>query len=228
MLRVRLTLFTADPAQAAALLQALGLISGEATADQRLFDASGGRIAVHKAGAGTHGLVILGFEAGVLDEFARRTRESGTAAEVVSGPDGEPTARVTMPGLTFTVDRGERELSTGVHPHLTVVCVWHTPATTSAARALRDIGARPRTGETSGPLDFAAKNGGLVSVRPAEQQRFELGFEYAGALSELLSRVQNAGFPAELVDIGADRFLRVPLPTGRYLIIAVRREEPGP
>ncbi|MHA7275522.1 VOC family protein [Arthrobacter sp. Hz1] len=226
MLRVRPTVITTDTERMASLLCVLGLLQAEGNAEETLFDAGGGRLAVHGAG---DGLGHIGFEAGDLAEFARRTRESGTAAELVQSDGGTAgfiaTVLVTTPGIAFAVHQGERAARAGVDPDLTVVCVWHTPDSVSAAKVLGDIGARPRPAAPDGRLEFEAKNGGLVSVRTGEHQSVEVGFEYTGDLPGLRDRVLRAGFPAVLG--GAGRFLSVSLPSGQPLTVTGPSDGPS-
>ncbi|MHA7154628.1 hypothetical protein [Arthrobacter sp. TMN-50] len=102
MLRARPTLLTTDTEQMASLFRALGLLRAEGNADQSLFDAGGGRIALREA---AEGLGVIGFEAGDLTVFARRTRESGTAAEMVE-PDGVTVVLVTTPRIRIHCPSG--------------------------------------------------------------------------------------------------------------------------
>ncbi|MBG6178908.1 VOC family protein [Arthrobacter sp. CAN_A1] len=219
MLRVRPTMITTDNERMAALFRTLGLLPAEGTAGETLYDAGGGRIALRRAGDGRN---RIGFEAGDLAEFARRTRESGTTAELAE-PDGGTAVhakivQVTAPGVAFTVHQGERAARSGADPNLTVVGVWHTPEPRAAAKVLGDIGARPQPAGQDGWVDFVAKNGGLVSVRAGDHQRVDVGFEYTGELPSLRDRVLGAGFPAVLASAGA--LLQVPLPSGEQMIIS--------
>lgn len=216
MLRVRPTLTTTDTERMSALLIALGLRQAEKTDDQTLFDAGGGRIALCED---TAGLDVIGFEAGNLTEFTRRTRQSGTAARLTESDRVAAVfvtaVLVTAPGITFTVHQGERAARPGVDPDLTVVCIWHTVDPVAAAKVLVDIGARPQPAAPDGELRFAAKNGGLVSLRAGEREGVDVDFEYTGDLPSLRDRVLNAGFPA----VVAGRLLRVSLPSGKSLMI---------
>ncbi|MHA7274727.1 VOC family protein [Arthrobacter sp. TMT4-20] len=217
MLRVRPTLITTDPQLLGDLLPALGMVQQQGTA---FFDAGGGRIALQP---GTAELTLLGFEAGVLEEFARRTAESGTAAEVIRDAAGMTAVRVEAPGQTIPVDQGERLLDPNVDHALTVVCIWSTPDPLRAARMLRDIGARPH-GPAAEATDFTAKNGGRVVVRTGGHQYFQMGFDYAGDVADLRLRVQHAGFSAEMSGTGRNRILTVPVSAHRSFTISERPE----
>ena len=84
----------------------------------------------------------------------------------------------------------------------------------AAAQTLRDIGARfrpfPDDDETA---DFAAKNGGVLMVRPAEgAPRAGLGFEYDGDLAALHGRLTEAGLQVRLTEEAFGRTLHVASP----------------
>ena len=220
MLRVRPTLISTDTQLPGILLPALGMVQRTGTA---LFDAGGGRIALQP---GPHEGTLLGFEAGILEEFARRTRESGTAAEVISSAAGAISVSVVADEQAFTVDQGERLLHPDADPALTVVCLWSTPTPLRAARMLSNIGARPlnTAADATEFTEFTAKNGGRVAVRPAAQQSFQLGFDYAGDVAGLRLRVLHAGFPAAISETGGTRILTVPASAHRSFTIRERPE----
>lgn len=217
MLRVRPTLITAHTKLLGDLLPILGMVQQPGTA---FFDAGGGRIALQP---GTAELTLLGFEAGVLEEFARRTAESGTAAEVIRDASGATTVQVEAPGRTIPVDQGERLLDPTADQALTVVCIWSAPDPQGVARMLRDIGARPRD-TAAEATEFTAKNGGLVAVRTGEYQDIQVGFDYAGDVADLRLRVRRAGFSAEMSRTEGNRILTVPVSAHRSFTI---RERPG-
>ncbi|GAA1118156.1 hypothetical protein [Arthrobacter flavus] len=216
MLRVRPTLITAHPKLLGDLLPVLGMVQQHGTA---LFDAGGGRIALQP---GTAELTLLGFEAGVLEEFARRTAESGTAAEVIRDAAGATTVQVEAPGHNIPVDQGERLLDPTADQALTVVCIWSASDPQGAARMLRNIGARPR--DTAEATEFTAKNGGRVAVRTGEHQDIQVGFDYAGDVADLGRRVRRAGFSAELSRTDGNRILTVPVSAHRSFTISERPE----
>ncbi len=235
MLRVHPLLHTPDPGQLGTVLVALGLAPAAQENGWMVLDAGGGRITLCPSGSGGES-TTLGFEVGDLGVFAQRTRASGTAAEVANDPDGVPRVQVSAPPLTFHAGLGERQLPTGPDPALTVVTIWRTPDTAGAAEVLANMGARvraatPDAGDASklpghGPMDFLAKNGGVVAVRRAPREEFEVGFEYAGDLTVLGERLVAAGF-ASRVTI-ADRHLTVDLGAGRPVRIAKQPEvDPG-
>src|SRR3982751_1248593 len=96
MLRSRPTHYTSRPELWVALLQALGLVRTVDDAGWWEFDAGSGRLAV---GAVEHGHPVdrsasFGVEVGNLAEFARRTEEAGTQAEVQETPDA-PTVQIS-------------------------------------------------------------------------------------------------------------------------------------
>jgi hypothetical protein len=61
--------------------------------------------------------------------------------------------------------------------------------------------------------DFAAKNGGILMVRPASgTPRSGLGFEYDGALEPLQERLATAGFQVSATEEAFGRTLHVANP----------------
>ncbi|HJW00135.1 MAG TPA: VOC family protein [Arthrobacter sp.] len=227
MLRSRPVHFTSRLDSWERLLTGLGLVKTVDDGTWREFDAGSGRLALHEAGPGSpeDGTTAFGVEVGNLAEFARRTNlaaeEAGTVpAELVRVDHGE-SCRVTGPdGFSFLADPAARAAdgtwatAADADPDLTVVEVWFTEDPGTAAQTLRDIGARfrpfPDDDETA---DFAAKNGGVLMVRPAEgPPRASLGFEYDGDLDALRSRLTDAGHQVRLTEEAFGRTLHVANP----------------
>jgi hypothetical protein len=227
MLRSRPVHFTSRLDAWERLLTGLGLVKTVDDGSWRVFDAGSGRLALHEAEPGSpqDGTTVFGVEVGDLAEFARRTNlageEAGTSpAELVQADHGQ-SCRITGPdGFTFLADPAARAAdgtwatSADADPALAVVEVWFTADPGSAAQTLRDIGARfrpfPDDDETA---DFAAKNGGVLMVRPAEgAPRAGLGFEYDGDLDGLRRRLAEAGHQVRLTEEAFGRTLHVANP----------------
>lgn len=222
MLRVRPLHFTSRLDSWDSLLTALGMARTENDAGWRVFDAGSGRLALHAvpAGAAEDGTTELAVEVGDLAEFARRTNmaaeEDGTApAELITADHGE-TCRITAPdGFSFLADKAAHgALGADADPALAVVGVWFTEDPAAASRTLQQVGARPRpVPDQDETADFAAKNGGILMVRPASgTPRSGLGFEYDGGLEPLRDRLASAGFQASVTEEAFGRTLHVASP----------------
>ena len=235
MLRVRPIHYTSRMDEWERLLTALGLVKTVDDATWREFDAGSGRLALHFAepGSAEDGSTDFGVEVGDLAEFARRTAESagtagapggsdgsgqGTRAEVLDAEHGSTCKVTAADGFSFLADPAVRAADGGwggapdADPDLAVVGLWFAANTSTAARTLRDIGARPRpipaTGAATGSAEeaesFTAKNGGILMIGTgapgAEQAAAGLAFEYSGDLGELRRRLEDAGEDAALVE----------------------------
>ncbi|WP_347109603.1 hypothetical protein AAHB33_03045 [Paenarthrobacter sp. S56] len=210
MLRARPIHHTSRPEPWTDLLEALGLVVTHGDNDRVEFDAGSGRLALHRtahasgAGSPQDGVTVFGVEVGVLDEFARRTREDGTIAEVTEGAQGETVQVTARDGFTFLADPAQRAAdgtwatSTEADPALAVVATWVSPDVAGSAQELRNIGARPRS-SADGEASFSTKNGGILRVvHGAEPESGELAFEYDGGLEPLLDRLHQAGIDARI------------------------------
>jgi hypothetical protein len=222
MLRVRPLHFTSRLDSWDSLLTALGMIRTENDGDWRVFDAGSGRLALHAvpAGAAEDGTTALAVEVGDLAEFARRTNlaaeDDGAApAELVTADHGEA-CRITAPdGFSFLADKAAHGAQCAdADPALAVVGVWFTEDPAAASRTLQQVGARPRpVPDQDDTADFAAKNGGILMVRPASgTPRSGLGFEYDGALEPLQERLATAGFQVSATEEAFGRTLHVANP----------------
>jgi hypothetical protein len=222
MLRVRPLHFTSRLDSWDSLLTALGMIRTENDGDWRVFDAGSGRLALHAvpAGAAEDGTTALAVEVGDLAEFARRTNlaaeDDGTSpAELVTADHGEA-CRITAPdGFSFLADKAAHGAQCAdADPALAVVGVWFTEDPAAASRTLQQVGARPRpVPDQDDTADFAAKNGGILMVRPASgTPRSGLGFEYDGALEPLQERLATAGFQVSATEEAFGRTLHVANP----------------
>ncbi|MEV7603874.1 hypothetical protein AB0N65_00350 [Paenarthrobacter sp. NPDC089322] len=211
MLRARPIHFTSRPEQWAELLEALGLVSTFEDKDWFEFDAGSGRLALHRVAAHDlagprDGATVFGVEVGVLDEFARRTREDGTIAEVTEAAHGETVQVTARDGFTFLADPARRAedgtwaTSVKADQALTVVATWVSPGVEDSAQELRNIGARPRTSDDESAT-FTTKNGGVLRiVHGAAAESGDLAFEYDGGLEPLLRRLIDAGIEARISD----------------------------
>lgn len=232
MLRVRPIHYTSRMDEWERLLTAVGLVKTVDDATWREFDAGSGRLALHfaEAGSAEDGSTDFGVEVGDLAEFARRTAESagtagapdgsgqGTRAEVLDAEHGSTCKVTAADGFSFLADPAVRAADGGwggvpdADPDLAVVGLWFAADPATAARTLRDIGARPRpvpgTGAATGSAEeaesFTAKNGGILMIGTgapgARQAAAGLAFEYAGDLGELRRRLEDAGEDAALVE----------------------------
>lgn len=219
MLRVRPLVYTPDLAGAARFLQALGLTPAQDPAPNSsyaVFDARAGRVALHacQPGSPEEGTAALGFDVGDVREFARRTAEAGTPAELSEEGHGLA-ARISAPdGTSFLGDVGPRGMGAPTAP-LTVLALWYTADIDPAVRILKSIGARPRISSDAGTWhDFNAKNGGLVAVHVHERTAVELAFEYDGDVRNLVGGLASGGFEPVIVDESYGRSLRVHAPWG--------------
>lgn len=233
MLRVRPIHFTSRLDEWERLLTGLGLVKTVDEPTWREFDAGSGRLALHlvEQGSAEDGTTSLGVEVGDLKEFARRTKESGaaeggTTAELIDADHG-PSCRITAAdGFTFLADPATRATdgswggSAEADPGIAVVGVWFSEDAVAAARTLRDIGAQPRPLPGSGAdintaesEAFVAKNGGVLMLGAGSGTgRAGLGFEYAGDLTALRERLNEAGNEAAVIEEAAIATLHVANP----------------
>ncbi|PRB40525.1 hypothetical protein CQ020_16310 [Arthrobacter sp. MYb23] len=206
MLRSRPIHYTSRPEEWSALLQALGLVRTVDDGDWREFDAGSGRLALAAVQHGhpLDGSTVFGVEVGNLEEFARRTEEAGTEAELHEGPDGITVRISADDGFEFFAFPAERAAdgtwatSGNAHPALTVVATWISPLVGLAANALSNIGARPRN-EDDESATFTTKNGGILRViHGADGANGDLAFEYDDGLEPLLERLKEAKIEARI------------------------------
>jgi hypothetical protein len=206
MLRARPTHYTSRPEQWSALLHALGLVMTADDGDWQEFDASSGRLALGSVvhGHPLDGSTVFSVEVGNLEEFARRTEEAGTQAEIHESPSGATVQISTDDGFEFFAFPAERAAdgtwatSGEAHPALTVVATWISPLVGVASNALSNIGARPRTKDDESAT-FTTKNGGILRViHGADAINGDLAFEYDGDLEPLLARLKTADIEARI------------------------------
>ena len=238
MLRVRPIHFTSRLDEWERLLTGLGMVKTVDEPTWREFDAGSGRLALHfvEQGSAEDGTTSLGVEVGDLKEFARRTKESGaaeggTTAELIDADHGQSCRITAADGFSFLADPATRAAdgswggSAEADPGIAVVGVWFSEDAVAATRTLRDIGARPRplpgTGTGSGDTDsgtveseaFTAKNGGILMVGAGTGSGSAgLGFEYAGDLTALRERLNEAGDEAAVIEEAAVPTLHVANP----------------
>jgi hypothetical protein len=234
MLRARPIHFTSRLEPWTELLEALGLVVTSADPDRVEFDAGSGRLALqrvsprqaeaqhnseslhqsdslhhpeslHHSGA-RDGSTVFGVEVGVLDEFARRTRDDGTLATVTESAQGETVQVTGRDGFAFFADQAKRAAdgswatSHKADPALAVVATWVSPDVVGSARELANIGARPRTAADESAT-FTTKNGGILQVvHGTVPESGDLAFEYDGGLEPLLERLHEAGIDARIED----------------------------
>jgi hypothetical protein len=172
----------------------------------REYDAGSGRVAVGSVDHGhpLDGSTIFGVEAGNLEEFARRTEEAGTQAELHQTPDGATVRISTEDGFEFFAFPARRAMdgtwttSSEADSALTVVATWVSPFVGLAANDLRNIGARPRS-EDDESATFTTKNGGILRIiHGADATNGDLAFEYDGGLEALLDRLRAAKVEARI------------------------------
>ncbi|MDD7835972.1 MULTISPECIES: hypothetical protein [Paenarthrobacter] len=208
MLRARPIHYTSRPEQWTALLHALGLAATVDDGDWLEFDAGSGRLAVARVEHGhpLDAITVFSVEVGDLEEFARRTEDDGTQAEVHQTPDGATVQISADDGYEFFAFPAQRAAdgswatSPEADPALTLVATWISPLVGVAVNDLRNIGARPRTQDDESAT-FTTKNGGILRViHGADSGNGDLAFEYDGGLEPLLGRLHSAGVDARIED----------------------------
>ncbi|MFJ5957545.1 hypothetical protein ACIQC5_16500 [Paenarthrobacter sp. NPDC092416] len=212
MLRARPIHFTSRPEQWTALLTTLGLVNTVNDGDWLEFDAGSGRLALHRVehtpapGSPEDGTTIFGVEVGILDEFARRTREDGTNAEVIDASHGTTVQVSAKDGFQFLADQSQKAedgtwaTSSRADQALAVVATWVSPDVDGSSQELRNIGARPRTSNDESAT-FSTKNGGVLRIiHGADATNGDLAFEYDGGLERLLDRLKAVEIEARIED----------------------------
>ncbi|MET4146698.1 VOC family protein [Arthrobacter sp. UYCo732] len=222
MLRVRPVHFTSRLDQWERLLTGLGMVRTVDDGPWQEFDSGSGRLALHAAEPSSpeDGTTGFGVEVGDLAEFARRTNEagveSGTSPAELTRADHGDTCRITgEDGFSFYADKAAHGAQCAdADQALAVVVVWFTPDAAAAAQTLRNMGARRRpVPDDDETADFAAKNGGVLMVRPASgPPRTGLGFEYDGDLGALRTRLADAGVEVGETEEAFGRTLHVANP----------------
>lgn len=183
MLRVRPVHFTSRIEEFSAALEAQGLHCVENHGSWRVFDSGSGKVGVHAAepGSAEDGTTDLGFEVRDCEIFVRRTRQDGTAAELVDSRHG-PTARVKAPdGFTFLADPSTDLRLPADDAPLAVTATWRTPDVAAANKVLADIGTRFLGERPGGGALFRAKNGGFVATAAGVASGVELEITPGGA-----------------------------------------------
>lgn len=206
MLRARPIHYTSRPEQWATFLEALGLVKTVDDENWKEFDAGSGRLAVGhlEHGHPVDGYTLFSVEVGNLEEFARRTEDEGTQAEIHEAPYGTVVRISADDGFEFFAFPAQRSsegnwaTSTEADPALAVVTTWVTPLVDFSADVLRNIGARPRTSDDESAT-FTTKNGGILRlVHGMDATNGDLSFEYDGELEPLLDRLTAAKIEARI------------------------------
>ncbi|MHC8606603.1 hypothetical protein ACW4FP_02960 [Paenarthrobacter ureafaciens] len=210
MLRARPIHFTSRLEPWVELLEALGLVATSEARDRVEFDAGSGRLALqrvsHQQSEPRDGSTAFGVEVGVLEEFARRTRDDGTRAAVTESAQGETVHVTGRDGFGFFAGQAQRAAdgswatSDKADPALAVVATWVSPDVDGSAQELANIGARPRTADDESAT-FTTKNGGILQVvHGTAPESGDLAFEYDGGLEPLLERLHEGGIDARIDD----------------------------
>jgi len=206
MLRSRPIHYTSHPEEWTAVLHALGMVTTVEEGDWREFDAGSGRLALGTVEHGhpLDGSTVFSVEVGDLAEFARRTEESGTQAELHEAPSGTTVQISTDDGFDFfafpagRAADGTWATSADADAALTVVATWVSPLVGLAATGLKNVGARPRT-EDDESATFTTKNGGILRViHGADTGNGDLAFEYDDGLEPLLDRLRSANIESRI------------------------------
>ena len=161
---------------------------------------AGGILAIHEISAGDplDGTTDLHLLVSDLDAVHDAVKDAGAqVAETILENAGKMLT-ITVGDVRVTVSGGPR--STSGDP--SVLPIHYVRDLAEADRLYRALGLRPR----------------IAAVHHGEPQ-IELSFEYAGDLDALTSRLDAAGYAAEIVDEAYNRTLRVSGPGGRELWI---------
>jgi len=127
-------------------------------------------------------------------------------------------------GRMLTITSGELRVTVSGGPRSTsgdpsVLPIHYVGDLAEPDRLYRALGLHPRIAAVDGVwADYEGDGGGLAALHHGEPQ-IELSFEYAGDLDALASRLDAAGYAAEIVDEAYNRTLRVSGPGGRELWI---------
>jgi len=170
------------------------------------FDA-GGILAIHQVVAsdpldGTTDLHLLVSD---LDAVHDAVKDAGAQVAETTLENAGRMLTITAGDVRVTVCGGPR--STTGDP--CVLPIHYVRDLAEADRLYRALGLRPRIAAVDGAwADYVGDGGGLTALHHGEPQT-ELSFEYAGDLDALASRLDAAGYAAEIVDEAYNRTLRV-------------------
>ena len=180
------------------------------------FDA-GGILAIHQVLAGDplDGTTEVHLLVSDLDPVEEAAIAAGATVDATTLENVGRMLTVTLSELRVTVSNGSR--STSGDP--SVLPIHYVRDLAEPDRLYRALGLRPRIEAVDGIwADFVGDGGGLAALHHGEPHT-ELSFEYAGDLDALASRLDAAGYAAEIVDEAYNRTLRVSGPGGRELWI---------
>jgi len=180
------------------------------------FDA-GGILAIHHVVAGDplDGTTDIHLLVSDLDSVEGAAVTAGARVDATTLENVGRILTVTLSEVRVTVSNGSR--STSGDP--SVLPIHYVRDLAEPDRLYRALGLRPRIEAVDGIwADFVGDGGGLAALHHGEPHT-ELSFEYAGDLDALASRLDAAGYAAEIVDEAYNRTLRVSGPGGRELWI---------
>ena len=180
------------------------------------FDA-GGILAIHQVLAGDplDGTTEVHLLVSDLDPVEEAAIAAGATVDATTLENVGRMLTVTLSELRVTVSNGSR--STSGDP--SVLPIHYVRDLAEPDRLYRALGLHPRIAAVDGVwADYEGDGGGLAALHHGEPQ-IELSFEYAGDLDALASRLDAAGYAAEIVDEAYNRTLRVSGPGGRELWI---------
>lgn len=178
---------------------------------------AGGILAIHEISAGDplDGTTDLHLLVSDLDALHDAVKDAG--AQIAE-------TTLENAGRMLTITAGDVRVTVSGRPRSTtgdpcVLPIQYVRDLAEADRLYRALGLRPRIAAVDGVwADYVGEGGGLAALHQGEP-RIELSFEYAGDLDALASRLDTAGYAAEIVDEAYNRTLRVTGPGGRELWI---------
>jgi len=207
MITVQPIYYTSDPVAWHRFAETIGFRSAfPPVASWSEFDADG-ILAIHHVVAGDplDGTTDVHLLVSDLDSVEGAAIAAGATVDVTMLENVGRMLTATSGDLRVTVSSPAR--STSGDP--SVLPIHYVRDFAEPDRLYRALGLRPRIAAVDGLwADYAGDGGGLAALHHGDPHT-ELSFEYAGDLDALASRLDAAGYAAEIVDEAYNRTLRV-------------------
>ena len=223
MITVQPIRYTSDPGGWKRFAETIGFRAASPTVGAWTELDAGGVLAVHEVpvGAPLDRTTDIHLLADDLDAVRQAALSAGAQVEESMVENAGRMITITTAELRVTASGGPRP--TRGDP--AVLPIHYVQDLVAADRLYIALGLRPRIAAVDGVwADYTSDGGGFAALHQGEPHT-ELSFEYAGDLDDLASRLDAAGYAAEIVDEAYNRTLRVTDPDGVELWINGAQED---